>query len=293
MAHVPDKFAVCPGTPPGFKVVTVGSGSPGQDLRKLAPCTLVQYKDAYFACDLGNGVTNKMLEIGIDPTKVRNVCFTHLHADHSADYPYFLIIGWHDGRNEINLFGPPKTQRFHDIVVDELYGDYVSYLNMLGLNLDGLKTNVNVREIEDVDRFEKDGVAISTLHVPHTAYTIAYKFEAGGQRVVVSGDMTMFEPFVEFARDADILVMDANQTPAWHLESMGASFAKNLEKSHIRIPELADVAQRSGAKKLVLTHLTRGTYVGELVRQVAATYTGEIVVAFDGLEIFPGINTGY
>lgn len=293
MAHVPDKFVVKPGIPNGFKVITIGSGSPGQDLRKLSPCTLVQYKDKYFACDLGNGAMNKMLECGIDPTKVRNVCFTHLHADHSADYPYFLIIGWHDGRNELNLFGPPKTQRFHDIVVDELYGDYVKYLNMLGLNLDGLKTNVNIREIEDVDKFEKDGVTISTLHVPHTAYTIAYKFEAGGERVVVSGDMTYFEPFIEFAKDADILVMDANQTPAWHLESMGAGFAKNLEKSHIRIPELAQMAEKARVKKLVLTHMTRGTYLAQLVQQISAGYTGDIALAFDGQEIFPGVTTGY
>lgn len=179
------------------------------------------------------------------------------------------------------------------MVINELYKDYVDYLTMLGLNLDGLKTNVGVREIEDVDRFSVEGVTVSTLHVPHTAYTIAYRFEAGGQKVVVSGDMTYFEPFIDFCKDADILVMDANQTPAWHLESMGASFAKNLEKAHIRIPELAETAQKAGVKKLVLTHLTRGTYIGELVREVAAIYTGEIVVAFDGLEIFPGVNTGY
>lgn len=67
----------------------MGSGSPGLDLRKASPCTMVRYQDTYFACDLGSGAMNNMLAAGIDPTKARNIMLTHLHADHSADYPFF------------------------------------------------------------------------------------------------------------------------------------------------------------------------------------------------------------
>ena len=293
MYVVPEKFRIQPGIPNGFKVTILGSGSPGQDLRKSSPSTMVQFKDKYFVCDLGNGATNQMLKAGIDPTKVVNVLFTHLHADHSADYPFFLIIGQHDGRKQVNLVGPPKVKHFHEIVVNELYGEYVRYFESLGLNMDGLTTNINIRPIEDKDQFEMDGVKISTMHVPHTIHTLAYKFEAGGQRVVVSGDLMYTDAFVEFAMDADILVMDANQTPAWHMASMHPDFEKRLEKSHIKIPELAEVAKKTNAKKLVLTHLTRGTYFGELVKKVCKIYDGEIVLALDLLEIFPGVMTGY
>ncbi|MCL2852101.1 MAG: MBL fold metallo-hydrolase [Defluviitaleaceae bacterium] len=293
MHTVPEKFRIQPGIPEGFKVTTLGSGSPGQDLRKSSPCTMVQYKDKYFVCDLGNGAMNQMLKAGINPPDVVNVFLTHLHADHSSDYPYFLIIGHHDGRKRVNLAGPPKVKHFHDTIVNELYGDYVKYFENLGFNMDGLTTNINIRPIEDRDSFELDGVTISTIRVPHTIHSLSYKFEAGGQRVVVSGDLMHSESFVEFAMDTDILVMDANQTPAWHLASMHPDFEKRLEKSHIRIAELAEVARKTNAKKLVLTHLTRGTYIGELVSQVCKIYDGEIVVAFDLLEIFPGIKTGY
>jgi len=293
MYIVPEKFRIQPGIPEGFKVTTLGSGSPGQDLRKSSPCTMVQYKEHYFVCDLGNGATNQMLNAGINPPSVMNVFLTHLHADHSADYPFFLIIGHHDGRKRLNLVGPPRVKHFHDTIVNELYGDYVRYFEKVGFDMDGLKTNINIRPIEDRDEFEMDGVKISTIHVPHTIHTLAYKFEADGQRVVVSGDLLYFEPFIEFAMDADILVMDANQTPAWHLASMHADFEKRLETSHIKIEELAEVAKKTNAKKLVLTHLTRGTYLGDLVKRVCKIYDGEIVLAHDFLEIFPGIKTGY
>ena len=294
MYTVPEKFRVSPGVPEGFKVTTLGTGTPGQDLRKSAPCTMVQYKDKYFVCDLGGGATNQMLKAGINPPSVVNVMFTHLHIDHAADYPYFLIVGQHDGRKGLNVVGPPKVREFHNATIKNLYGEFIDYTrNVLGIDMSGVDENVIIRPIEDADEFELDGVKVSTMKVPHTIHTLAYKFEAGGQRIVVSGDLLYYEPFIEFAMDSDILVIDAGLAPSSHMAKMNPEFEANITKSHLTITEVAEVARKSRTKKLVLTHLCRGVYIGETIKRVAGIYDGEIVIAFDLLEMFPGITTGY
>ncbi|MGG0790957.1 hypothetical protein ABE132_20120 [Peribacillus simplex] len=68
---------------------------------------------------------------------------------------------------------------------------------------------MNIKDFtEDKYSFELDGVKITSIPVPHTIPTYAYRFDANGQSVVVSGDLTYTKNFVTFAKDADILVID-------------------------------------------------------------------------------------
>lgn len=79
----------------------------------------------------------------------------------------------------------------------------------MGWPKDGMLTNVNIKDFtEDKYSFELDGVKITSIPVPHTIPTYAYRFDANGQSVVVSGDLTYTKNFVTFAKDADILVID-------------------------------------------------------------------------------------
>jgi ribonuclease BN (tRNA processing enzyme) len=268
----------------GFKITTLGSGAPPQNLNRSAPSTLVQYSDKHFLVDAGYGASNQLLKAGINPREIKNVLFTHLHTDHTLDYGYFLIVGWHDGRRELNLVGPPSTKKIHDLYI-EMYEKDITYRAKLGISLKGIKEDVNILEIDGSDEFELDGVKISTLHVPHTAYTLAYKFEAEGKKLVVSGDLMYNEAFIEFAKASDILVLDANQANSKFLQERGPNFVANLEKSHATIPQIAELAEKANAKKIVLTHLTPGAYIGELVKTVCNIYNGEIEVAEDLLEV--------
>lgn len=71
--------------------------------------------------------------------------------------------------------------------------------------------NVNINDLTATSTsFELDGVKISAMQVPHVPgmLSYAYKFEAGGQSVVVSGDLKYSDDFITFAKGADVLVMD-------------------------------------------------------------------------------------
>ncbi len=268
----------------GFRVITVGSGAPPIDLERVSPCTMIQYKDAMFPVDLGYGCSRRMFEMGIKPASVTNALFTHLHSDHSLDYGYFMIMGWHDGRNKLHTIGPKGIEKMHNLYT-EMYDGDITYRANLGISLKGVKEDVQFTEVAGGESFELDGVKISTINVPHTAYTVAYKFEADGQKVVVSGDLMYSDAFIEFAKDADVIVFDGNQANSVFLQNRGPKFVANLEKSHAKITEIADMAQKANAKSIVVTHLTPGTFIGEMVAEMSPIYKGEIIVASDMMAI--------
>jgi hypothetical protein len=57
-------------------------------------------------------------------------------------------------------------------------------------SLDGMFSNVDVTELEGDNELGLDGVHIKTADVLHTKYTLAYRFGAGDQSIVASGDLS-------------------------------------------------------------------------------------------------------
>lgn len=268
----------------GFRVITLGTGAPRLDLMRSAPCTLVQYKDKYFVVDLGYGASRQMAQCGISFANITNVFFTHLHSDHSLDYGNFLISGWHAGRKTIHVTGPKGTQDMHDYYC-KMYQDDIDYRLNLGRPAAGILEGVHHREVAGGEQWEQDGVTISTLFVPHTAYTVAYKFEAGGQSVVVTGDTMYHEPLIDFMRGSDLVVMDANQANSTFLAAHPPAFVKNLEKSHATMEQVAQMAHKADLTSVVLTHFTPGAYLAETVQSFTKIYHGEVILAEDCMGI--------
>ncbi|WKA59130.1 YkuS family protein [Planococcus shenhongbingii] len=278
--------------PEGFRVVTVGSGNPLTEIGRNSPSTLVQFKDKYFLVDCGANTTSTLLELGLPAEKITNMLFTHQHVDHNGDFWTFFIDGWQgsDGRRALNLVGP-QVQELYDTTVKFFKKD-LEYRASLGTAKDGALTNVNITDFtEEHHSLELDGVKITAIPVPHTAPTYAYRFEAEGQSVVISGDLAYTDNLAPFAKGADILVLDGMMTGTF--SALSEKAAKNLrdglEGSHATTEELAKMAADAGAKKAVLTHIGLGGIDTEYVKKAFsdANFKGEIVPAEDGLVINP------
>lgn len=278
--------------PDGFRVVTIGSGNPLTEIGRNAPSTLVQYKDKYFLVDCGASTTSTLLELGLPAKKITNMLFTHQHVDHNGDFWTFFIDGWQgaDGRRELNLAGP-QVQELYDVTV-KFFKEDLEYRTKLGTDKDGALTNVNITDFsEDRHFFELDEVKVSAIPVPHSAPTYAFKFEAGGQSVVVSGDLTYTAALAPFAKNADILVLDGMMTTDFSgLPADKAENLKNgLKNSHAITEDLARMAADADAKKVVLTHLGLGkTDMQKIIKEFKkAGFEGDLVIAEDGLVVNP------
>lgn len=275
----------CTPTPAdSFRIITVGTGAPPLDINRVSPCTLIQYKDKYFPVDLGYGSVRKIFEMGILPATITNALITHMHTDHTLDYGIFLMGGWPQGRRRLHTIGPKGVQEMYQHYVD-MFKDDISYRKGLGNSLDGITGNMEFTTVAGGESFELDGVKISTLHVPHTAYNVAYKFEADGKCIVVTGDMTYCEAFIDFAKGADFAVMDANMAPSNFPDNSNPAFLSKILKSHATIEQVGEMAEAAGIKTVVLTHFTPDLYVGEAVKAISKVYHGEVIVGYDLMSI--------
>lgn len=276
--------------PEGFKVTIIGSGNPKLDIKRGGPSTLVQYKDKYFLVDCGQWATRGLLAVGIEVTSIKNMLFTHQHADHNSDYWAFAQGGWGmpTGRRVLNLAGPGVTT-LHETTLDFFKTDLEYRTKLVGFPTDGMITNVNITEFtKETESFELDGVKITAIRVPHTITTYAYKFEAGGHSVVVSGDMKYSENFVPFAKNADILVIDGMMSCDFSdlPPPVAAKIKAALSKSHITNEDIARVANETVPKQMVLTHLAGGMdFEGNATLYREAGYSGKVIQAYDGLVI--------
>ena len=275
------------GVPPvadSFRIITVGTGAPPLDIDRVSACTIVQYKDIMIPVDLGYGSVRRMFDMGIIHSELKHVLFTHMHSDHTLDYGMFLMCGWHQGRRQLHTVGTKGVKEMYQNYIN-MYDEDIAYRRGLGNSMDGLLTNVTIEEVAGGETFFIEGIKISTLHVPHTAYTVAYKFEAGGKTVVVSGDMTYHEPFIAFAKDADLAVMDANMAASNAPNHKDPKFLERILQSHASMEQLGQMAQAANIKSVVLTHFTPDLYVGEAVRELVEHYDGEIIMSYDTMSI--------
>lgn len=278
-----------------FSVITLGTGCPVPVMGRSHPSTLIQYKGTYFLIDVGEGALLRIAEAGIPCGKIKNVLLTHHHADHLGGYAYFIISSWMNGRDNLDLIGPPGTGAIQKGFVGYYKEDLTYRSTLMGRALE-TTYQANIREIEDKDQFTLDGLTITTAKLVHTAHNIAYRFEADGKSIVVTGDTSYTPALAELAKDADLLVMDcAGLVDRGHIGA--ARIPKNIkaneDASRCTVPphpgkgEMARMAKDANAKAILTTHY--GAVEIDEPASIASLredgYQGEIIFGRDLMEV--------
>ncbi len=124
--------------------------------------------------------------------------------------------------------------------------------------------------IEEMDRKEFDKFKITSAPVNHTPQSIGFRIEDNSGKIIVySGDTGYCEDMVDLARDADLLILEASFP-----DGQGS-------EGHLTPSEAGDMATRSGAKKLPLTHFYPECLKVDIGAQCRNTYQGELILATD------------
>jgi len=292
-AAVGNRFT--PGGP--FTVITVGTGSPQYDAQRSGPCALIQYQGRYFLVDVGNGTQARLSELGVTIRQVDGLLVTHHHLDHNEEFiPLFIKTRIAGGRPEI--IGPPGTAKLVEFVKD-FYDEDITYrLERTGKTKNDFAP-ATVREVKGGETFDLGGVGglkVTTAKVNHTIYTVAYRFDAPGQSIVISGDLFYSDSLVALAKNADVLVIDSGaaivrQGAATRPAGAGRARLESVNdrlRAHSTLEDIVSMASKSGAKRLVLTHIAPGTVDEEATaRSINEGYKGQVIVGHDLLEISP------
>ncbi|QUL38698.1 MBL fold metallo-hydrolase [Erythrobacter sp. JK5] len=183
------------------------------------------------------------------------VFWTHDHADHCHGIDDLRVMRYGRG-------GPLPGYASSDTVrrLRQRFG-YVF------AGQDGYPTIIN---LDTLDRLKiVAGFGVDWCQMEHgPGETTGYRFEADGKSIAYATDFSAIsDNMVELFEDVDILVSDC--------------LRREPHPTHAHLAMAIELAERSGAKQLVLSHLDKSMDYRSLVEETP----DHVVVGYDGLEI--------
>jgi ribonuclease Z len=264
--------------------------------------------------DCGEGTQRQMMRFGVS-FALRDIFFTHFHADHFLGVIGLMRTLGLQGREEpMRLWGPK--------------GAKAVLKTALTLGVERVPFDVAIEEVKPGEVLPRDGYALHVFATEHGGGSVGYALveaqrfgrfnpdkvrEAGipegplwgklqrgeaieladgrrltadgfvgpprpGRKVVLTGDTRPTAAVVDAAQGADLLVHEA---------TFGEEDkARAMETNHSTAREAAQVALAAKVRRLVLNHLSARYSISadELVKEAREVF-GEVVAAKDGMTV--------
>jgi len=268
----------------GIELQVLGSGGPElQDKRASSSYLIWQNGQARILIDSGGGSALRFGESGANMSSIFAVLFTHLHADHTSDFPALIKSSYFEDRtNTLLVFGPygneifPSTTEF----INQLFGTKGAYRYLSEFITDEesdykIHTN-NISAKRVITIINNDDIKISATEISHGAVpALAWRVDIGGKSITFTGDTNGDSSNLNLlAKFTDILVAH-NAVPE--------GVTGVARKLHMPPSIIGKIAQEANVKKLILSHRMMRTLGKESQTLEAITkhYKGETIFAND------------
>lgn len=168
---------------------------------------------------------------------------THVHWDHIQGYPFLSP-----------LFSPAARFRLWGVDREGVSLETVLRRQMGGptfpVELDAVPASLDFRRLDSVDSARVGGLEVAWTEVVHPSGSTAYRLSDGARSVVFSGDCEVQsgcrQRLIDFARGADVLIMDAQYFPD--------EYAARVGWGHSTPVDAVEVALEANVGRLILTH---------------------------------------
>lgn len=240
----------------------LGTGTCQLDETRRASSVLLELDGLRLVFDLGRGIADRIQAIGLRQDDVRHIVFSHFHPDHVSDLvPYLHAAAWSrtDPRSvDLHLYGP--------------LGLEVQVMRLLSLfgpqTLAREHWRVQLHEIRG-DQLEIEGRRFDFLDLPPAGNRgLRFRYAGGGVEhcVGLTGDADFHGQAVDFLRGTTLGIFDSG---------------------HLEDEQIVELAVRSGARRLVCSHVYRPLDLDALnARARRRGYEGELILGND-LDAFP------
>ena len=278
-------------------VTLVGTGGPELTPDRSGIATLIdlngiQASLQYLLFDAGRSALENIYAARTAPQNVTTIFLTHLHNDHIEGLPSLWITPWFLlGRTApLRVWGPPGTRNMiagmrqmyaHDL-------EQRSNLNFKRSDLD-----IEVHEITEGIVYTNGAVQVMAIPVEHADGNpaFAYRVQAAGHTVFLTGDATLTSGLLAAAKGADVIISNvAAGTVA--LENSG-SIQPVLAKL-MRPEQAAELFTATAPRLAIFSHIVKKGLPGkagdaEILRRTRrAGYRGPLRMGEDGMVISIG-----
>lgn len=232
--------------------------------------------------DLGTGLRAFAESQPLDGSFQGSALVSHIHWDHVQGLPFFPPADRIGAR--LDVYGPPPGGVGLGQAIDGLIRP-----PYFPVTLSELRGTYSFNEVYH-DDLRIGEAEVMVRPVPHCGPTVGYRVTLFGRVVTYISDhqaprdLASVDPGVlDLARDADLLIHDAQYTPE--------EFAEKSDWGHCTVQYALAVAQRSGARRLALFHhdpAHSDEHLDSIVEDLskAAGPAGpEVIGAYEGLRI--------
>lgn len=230
-----------------MKLTVLGNNGPFPAAGGACSGYLLQEKNINILIDCGNGVLSNLQKV-IGFEELDAIILTHLHSDHMSDMlvlKYAVEIKKKRGLLDktFDVFAPPEPiEEYQRLDVANVF------------NLKSIQQDLTLRF---------GSITITFAEMKHPVKCFAVSAQNGNSRFVFSGDTSWTESIIEFSSGSDLLMLDAG---------LLAKDKTSENVPHLTARECGIVAQKSGVKKLLLTHFWPEYNVNELLSEAKESF---------------------
>jgi len=294
-----------------MQILFLGTSSMVPTKERNHSSILISYDSEGILVDCGEGTQRQLKIAGIKLTKVNKILISHWHSDHILGLPGLIQSmsgsGYH---NTLQIYGPKGTKEF--------------IKKMFELFVFDSKMSIKINEIKSGKFFENDDFILEVEQLKHSITVLGYSFierdkrkinmelinkigmkrgpligklQSGknivwkgkkvnvdkvtyivkGRKVTIINDTIPCRGAIKLAKNSDLLVCEA--TYSSDLED------KALKHMHMTSKQAAELAKRSNAKKLILTHFSARYKNTKKLEAGAKKYFKNVLSAKDFMKI--------
>lgn len=255
-----------------MRITVLGKSPAWQDAGGACSGYLVEEDGYAVLLDCGNGVFSKLRHYR-DYVDVDAVLISHLHADHCLDLiPFAYALTYAPRQQPVPVAGFPGTSEpaRPDLHAPDGAGEIFRRLGGCWQNQKLIESAFTLHEYGGAEELAAGPFRIRFCEVPHYMRTFAVEMTNGsGTRFTFSSDCSPNDALVDFARDTDLLLIEATLPRP---ERTG-------QRGHLTPSEAGDHGRRAAAKKLVLTHFSDELDPEWLRSEAAEAFGGEVELA--------------
>lgn len=244
---------------------------------------LLKYKQENILIDCGEGTQRQFRKAKINPCKLTRILITHWHGDHILGLPGLLqTLALNNYSKILHIYGPKGTKKYLSLIYDlfvfvgkmkiqihEITGNKVIETNDFIIKAYKLEhgTPCLGYRFEEKDKIRLDKKKLKKYNLPQSPIlqklqqgkNIKYKgkiikaknvsYIEKGKKIGFIWDTKITGNCYKIAKNTDLVVSESTYT------EKEANLAS--EYRHLTAKQAAQIAKKSKAKKLILTHISQ------------------------------------